>query len=130
MSQRPLSPHLSIYHFGHTMALSIAHRIAGLWLAAGMCVLVYWLNSLADGEAAYERATTLLSAWYFRVLLFSWLAGFCYHLVNGLRHLVWDAGFGLEKLQARRSAALVVVVALTAFLVATWLFCTLHRGSP
>jgi succinate dehydrogenase / fumarate reductase cytochrome b subunit len=130
MSQRPLSPHLQIYHFGHTMALSIAHRIAGLWLAAGICVLVYWLISLADGEAAYERATTLLSAWYFRVLLYSWLAGFCYHLVNGLRHLVWDAGFGLEKRQARRSAALVLVLALVAFATAGCLFYCLQRGGP
>lgn len=130
MSQRPLSPHLQVYHFGHTMALSIAHRVAGLWLAAGLCALVYWLASVAEGEQAYEHATALLSAWYFRVLLFSFLAGFCYHFVNGLRHLLWDAGIGLEKAQARRSAVLVVVAALAAFLVAAWLFCTLQRGAP
>ena len=60
MTQRPLSPHLQIYHFGHTMALSIAHRLAGLCLAAGLCALVYWLMSVADGEPAYERATAML----------------------------------------------------------------------
>lgn len=130
MSQRPLSPHLSIYHFGHTMALSIAHRIAGLWLAAGVCALVYWLISAADGEQAYEHATALLTTWYFRVLLLGWLAGFCYHLVNGMRHLLWDAGVGLEKAQARRSAVLVVVVALAAFVATGWLFCRMMRGLP
>ena len=130
MTQRPLSPHLQIYHFGHTMALSIAHRIAGLWLAAGLCTLVYWLVSVADGEQAYEQATALLSAWYFRVLLLGWLAAFCYHLINGVRHLLWDAGLGLEKQQARRSAALVVLLALAAFAVVAWLFYRMQRGAP
>ena len=130
MTQRPLSPHLQIYHFGHTMALSIAHRIAGLWLAAGLCTLVYWLLSVAEGEQAYEHATAVLSAWYFRVLLFGWLAAFCYHLINGVRHLVWDAGYGLEKLQARRSAVLVVLLALVTFAVAAWLFFGMQRGAP
>ena len=129
MTQRPLSPHLTIYHFGHTMALSIAHRIAGLWLAAGLCMLVYWLMSVADGEQAYEHATALLSGWYFRVLLLGWLAAFCYHLVTGVRHLLWDAGYGLEKLQARRSAALVVALALAAFAIAAWLFMCARRGA-
>jgi len=130
MTQRPLSPFLEIYHFGHTMALSIAHRITGVWLAAGLCALVYWLMSAAEGEMAYERATALLSGWCFRVLLLGWLAAFCYHLVNGLRHLVWDAGFGLEKRQARRSAALVLAVALLAFIALACWFCCRRWGAP
>ena len=130
MNPRPLSPHLEVYHFGHTMALSFAHRIAGLCLAAGLCAGVYWLMSVAEGETAYERVTVLLSAWYFKVLLFGWLAAFCYHLVNGLRHLAWDAGFGLEKHQARRSAALVLGVALLACIVVGWMFCRQRWGAP
>ena len=58
------------------------------------------------------------------MLLLSWLAGWCYHFANGLRHLAWDAGFGLERLQARRSAlVVVVVVALGLLLAAYLLFC-------
>ena len=130
MTQRPLSPHLAVYHFGHTMTLSIAHRLTGVWLAAGLCTLVYWLMSVAEGEMAYERATLLLSAWYFKVLLLGWLAAFCYHLVNGLRHLAWDAGFGLEKRQARRSAVLVLGVALVGCIVVACLFWCRRWGAP
>jgi len=130
MTQRPLSPHLDIYRFAHTMALSIMHRIAGMWMALGLCVLVYWLMGIADGEAAYERATNVLSGWFFRALLLSWLAAFCYHLVNGLRHLAWDAGYGLEKLQARRSAKLVLALALGGFLVLGYLFFCSYRSAP
>lgn len=130
MSQRPLSPYLRIYRFGHTMAFSFAHRITGVWMAFGLCALVYWLMSAAAGELAYERATQLLSGWVFRVLLLGWLAAFCYHLVNGLRHLAWDAGFGLEKKQARVSAALVLLLALVAFIVLACLFCCPRGGTP
>lgn len=124
MRERPLSPHLSVYRFMHTMALSILHRISGVWMAFGLAVLVYWLMSAAAGESEYERAGVLLRGWVLRALLLAWLAAFCYHGVNGLRHLAWDADIGLEKLQARRSARLVVVLAAAAFLVAAYLlFC-------
>ncbi len=124
MPERPLSPHLSVYRFIHTLALSILHRITGLWMAIGLCALVYWLASVAGGESEYARASALLGTWYVRALLLLWLAAYCYHFVNGLRHLSWDAGFGLEKLQVRRTARVVVVVALIGFLLLAYLlFC-------
>ena len=129
MSQRPLSPHLGVYRFAYTMALSIAHRISGLALALGLGALVYWLMCAAAGEQAYERAVTLLSGWFLRLLLLAWLAAFCYHLINGLRHLSWDAGYGLEKLQARRSARLVIVLALAGLLFLSYLFYCPHRSA-
>ena len=129
MSQRPLSPHLGVYRFAHTMALSIAHRISGLALTLGIGTLVYWLMCAAASESAYERAVTLLSGWYFRVLLLAWLAAFCYHLINGLRHLCWDAGYGLEKLSARRSARLVIVLALAGLLLLSYLFYCPYRSA-
>jgi succinate dehydrogenase / fumarate reductase cytochrome b subunit len=121
MAERPLSPHLSVYRFLHTLALSILHRITGLWLAIGLCALVYWLVSAAAGEGEYARANALLGAWYSRVLLLLWLGAYCYHFVNGLRHLCWDAGLGLEKLQVRRTARLVLIVALLGFLLLAYL---------
>jgi succinate dehydrogenase / fumarate reductase, cytochrome b subunit len=130
MSEHPLSPHLSVYRFIHTLVLSILHRITGLWLALGLCVLVYWLVSAAAGESEYAQASALLSGWPFRVLLLSWLAAYCYHFVNGLRHLAWDAGFGLEKLQVRRTARLVVAVALIGFLVLAYLLFCPRAGVP
>ncbi len=116
MRQRPLSPHLSVYRFMYTMAMSIAHRISGVVLTAGLLVLTWWLMAAATGPAAYAGATRLLGAGLVQVLLAGWLVAFVYHLCNGIRHLTWDVGFGLEKHEARRSAAVtlgaIVVIAL------------------
>ena len=130
MPERPLSPHLSVYRFMHTMALSILHRIAGVWMAVCLGVLVYWLASAAAGESEYDQASAVLRGGLFRLLLLSGLAAFCYHFVNGLRHLAWDAGIGLEKLQARRSAVVVVVIAAGSFLIAAYLLFCPRAGVP
>lgn len=108
MARRPLSPHLFIYRFAYTMSLSILHRITGLVLAAGLPVLALWLAAVASGETAYARLTTGVTGSVLKVLLAGWLASFVYHLANGIRHLLWDAGIGLERREARRSAAIVV----------------------
>jgi succinate dehydrogenase / fumarate reductase, cytochrome b subunit len=110
MAHRPLSPHLTIYRFAYTMALSILHRITGLALAAGLVVLVLWLAALAGGAEWYACFLQFAGSWPFRILLGLWLVAFVYHFANGIRHLFWDAGKGLERAQARRSALIVVVV--------------------
>jgi len=120
MRERPLSPHLSVYRFAHTMVLSITHRITGLLLALGLPILVWWLMSAASGESTYQLVVTCLGSWPGKLLLLGWLAAFLYHLCNGVRHLLWDTGHGLEKIQARRSARVVVVVAVLAFLILAW----------
>jgi succinate dehydrogenase / fumarate reductase cytochrome b subunit len=99
------------------MALSIAHRIAGVALSLGLVVLAVWLLSAAAGPDSYAASIAVLSHWTFRVLLVGWLAAFLYHFDNGVRHLLWDVGVGLEKAQARRSAALVVVAVVLALAV-------------
>jgi succinate dehydrogenase / fumarate reductase cytochrome b subunit len=121
MSERPLSPHLQIYKFFPTMAMSILHRISGVWLSLGLLVLVYWLGSAAGGEADYDQAIALFASWPLKVLLFAWLGAWCYHSVNGLRHLGWDAALGMEKAQVRRSRWMVVGVTALAWLLLAWL---------
>jgi succinate dehydrogenase / fumarate reductase cytochrome b subunit len=124
MHDRPLSPHLGIYRFMYTMTLSILHRISGVWMAFGLVALVAWLCGAAAGEGEYARTAAVLGSALGKILLLSWLAAYCYHFVNGLRHLAWDAGIGLEKGSARRSARVAVIVALVAFGVAAYLlFC-------
>jgi succinate dehydrogenase / fumarate reductase cytochrome b subunit len=130
MNQRPLSPHLAVYRFTYNMALSILHRIAGIALSLGLCVVVFWLLSAAAGHDDYQRAAALLSGWPFRLLLLAWLAAFTFHLGNGLRHLAWDAGFGFAKQQARRSAALVIAGAAAGFLLAALLLFWPPAGAP
>ena len=122
MARRPLSPHLTLYRFGYTMSLSILHRITGLALSCGLPVLVLWLVAVAAGESAYRRLFEAGGA-LLQLALALWVVAFVYHLANGIRHLCWDAGLGLERAQARRSAGLVVVlVALASALLIAGLF--------
>jgi succinate dehydrogenase / fumarate reductase cytochrome b subunit len=109
MRERPLSPHLTVYRFMYTMTLSIVHRATGVVLSFGLMLLAWWLMAAATGPEAFETATSVLSGGFFQLLLAGWIVSFVYHLCNGIRHLTWDVGLGLEKHQARRSAMLTLV---------------------
>jgi succinate dehydrogenase / fumarate reductase, cytochrome b subunit len=128
MANRPLSPHIGIYRFAYTMALSIVHRAAGLALSTGLVVLVFWLFALARGEAQHRRFAGVVAAWPMRLVLAVGLVAFVYHFANGIRHLCWDAGWGLEKAQARRSAVIVVTAVLLLSTVLLYVFFL--RASP
>lgn len=112
---RPLSPHLQVYRLAFTTVLSGLHRISGLLLTASSVVLVAWLAAAAAGPESYAAIGGVLSSWPVRILLAGTLAVFWYHLFNGIRHLVWDAGFGFEMRAARGSGALVVLLVALAF---------------
>lgn len=127
MANRPLSPHLTIYRFAYTMALSILHRITGVALAFGLIMLVAWLIALGSGEAAYAGFADVAGSWLFKVLLGLWLVAFVYHFANGIRHLCWDAGLGLERAQARRSAVIVLVA--VALISALLLYVLFSKGA-
>jgi len=113
---RPLSPHISIYRWPITMVTSILHRATGIAMAVGFVVFVFWLAYAASGPDAYAAFSAVMSSLFGQVLLVGWSWAFFYHLANGIRHLVWDAGFGFEKAQANASAWFVIVssVVLTA----------------
>lgn len=106
---RPLSPHLQVYRPQISSVLSIMHRISGVFLALGIFVLAYWLNALAGGAAAYTDAVGLLGSGPGKLALFLWLLAFCFHFLNGIRHLAWDAGLGFEIQQVIRSGWLVLI---------------------
>jgi succinate dehydrogenase / fumarate reductase cytochrome b subunit len=130
MNQRPLSPHLGVYKFMYTMSLSIMHRITGVAASVGIVVFVWWLMSLASGPGAYESAMRVLSSPLAKLLLVGFAFSFVYHFCNGIRHLVWDTGRGLERAQARRSGAVVVVAALLITVLVVWLGCAALAPSP
>jgi len=121
MSQRPLSPHLFIYRFAYTMATSILHRVSGVVLSLGLLLLAAWLVALASGPERYAAVAACMGSWPGRVLLGALLLAFCYHFCNGIRHLFWDIGFGLERRAARRSAAVVITAAVVAAAALAWL---------
>jgi succinate dehydrogenase / fumarate reductase cytochrome b subunit len=114
----------------YTLATSIFNRITGVILSVGLIVLVYWLMALASGTRAYEHAHEILSTGFFKLVYAGLLVAFCYHLVAGIRHLVWDTGRGLERAQSKRSAGIVVVVSIALmFLLGYWLFLAAGRAS-
>lgn len=124
---RPVSPHLQIYRFMWTMALSIFHRITGVFLSIGAIVLVYWLVSVASGPEAHANAQALLGSWPGQLLLFAWTLAFWFHFSNGMRHLFWDAGQGLELGPARLSGYLVVVAAILLTVI-SWVAAYAYYG--
>jgi succinate dehydrogenase / fumarate reductase, cytochrome b subunit len=126
--RRPLSPHLTIYRLSrYSLLSSISNRATGMVLSLGQILLAYWLIAAASGARAYTRAATILSSPALKLVYALLLAAFAYHLIAGLRHLVWDTGHALDRAHARRSAAwlLVLSVLLAAGLIA-WLF---HGGA-
>jgi len=118
MPTRPLSPHLSVYRMSrYTLATSIANRFTGVALSAGLLLLVYWLVAVAGGARSYARALRVLTAPLTQLIYVALIVAFCYHLVAGVRHLVWDTGRGLERAQSRSSARLVIAVSLVLILL-------------
>jgi succinate dehydrogenase / fumarate reductase cytochrome b subunit len=110
--------------FRYTLFTSFANRITGLVMSLGLLVLVYWLMAIASGAAAYTRAIDILSSSIFKLFYAVLLLTFSYHLVAGLRHLVWDTGRGLERAQSKRSAAIVMVVSVLLMIgFIYWAFC-------
>lgn len=130
MRSRPLSPHLSVYRMTrYSLATSIFNRITGCILSVGLLVLVYWLMAVAGGTRSYERAHEILSSGFFKLVYAGLLIAFCYHLVAGIRHLVWDTGRGLERAQSKRSAGIVVAVSIVLILLlGYWLFLAAGRA--
>jgi succinate dehydrogenase / fumarate reductase cytochrome b subunit len=108
----------------YTLITSITNRATGLVMSLGLLVLVYWLMSVASGTAAYTHALATLSLPIFKLLYAALLFTFSYHLVAGIRHLVWDTGRGMERLQSQKSAWVVVTVsALVTIAFIYWAFC-------
>lgn len=124
---RPLSPHLQIYRWQWTMALSIAHRATGLLLSLGAVYLVLWLAVIAAGPDAYATMHSFNISIVGRLLLLGWTFSLFYHLSNGIRHLVWDAGWGLDLKSSSISAALVVIASV-ALTVIAWIAAYMLRG--
>lgn len=116
---RPLSPFLH-YRWQYTNTLSILHRITGVLLSLGFLLLVYWLAAAAAGPARYEAALGVLASPLAQVVWFGAAFAFCYHLLNGVRHLFFDMGRGFELETARKSGWAVAIGALVLGLV-VWL---------
>ena len=117
--QRPLSPHIQVYRPQWSSMLSIMHRVTGILLALGGLLLAWWLVAAASGPEAFAVVQAFLGSLPGRILLVGWTWALFYHLCNGIRHLVWDAGIGYELDTAAATGAIVVAASIILTL-ATW----------
>jgi succinate dehydrogenase / fumarate reductase, cytochrome b subunit len=117
---RPLSPNIQIYRPQLTSVLSIANRITGVILSLYAVVLVAWLVAAAEGPHAYATIQVVMQSWAGQIFLFVCTFSFFLHLCGGIRHLVWDAGYGFE-LGAIYASGWTVVGASTALTAIAWI---------
>lgn len=116
---RPLSPHMQIYRPQLTSVLSIANRITGVVLSISAVALVLWLIAAASGPRTYSTAHAFIRSWTGQLLLFGGTFSFFLHLCGGIRHLIWDAGYGFELRTIYASGWAMVVTGAVLTLV-TW----------
>ena len=117
---RPLSPHLQIYRWPLGMAMSIMHRISGAALAVGTLAVVWTLAAAAAGPQAWDTLQSVVKSPVGMLALFGWSLALFYHMLNGLRHLVWDTG-RLFNVKSANAAGLLILVTAAALTAAFWL---------
>ena len=122
---RPTSPHWTIYRWQIGSTLSILHRITGAALAVGLIALSYWLIAVAGGAHSYAAAAALFASPIGILFLIGWTFAFSFHLLNGVRHLFWDAGRGFERSQRHISGWLAVAGA-TLLTLCIWVWLWRH----
>ncbi len=123
-SARPVSPHLQIYKPQLTSILSIIHRMTGVIAFLGSLFVMLWLVSLAWDASLYGFLQRVVVSLPVQIMLFFWSLAMVYHLLNGIRHLMWDAGKCLELPEVYRSGYLVMLMSLlvTGFIWMSKLF--------
>jgi succinate dehydrogenase / fumarate reductase cytochrome b subunit len=121
---RPMSPYWQYVngHTLHTMGFSILHRITGVAMSVGSVLLVYWLVAAALGADHYAQAQSFFANTWVQVALVGWAFSFCYHFLNGIRHLVWDTGRGFGLQVSRNSGYAVFVAAVIATIALVVIF--------
>jgi succinate dehydrogenase / fumarate reductase, cytochrome b subunit len=117
---RPLSPHLQIYRWSWTMAMSVLHRVTGSALYAGTLLLAIWLVAAASGKASFDTAQWVASSLLGRLVLFGYTFALMHHMFGGLRHFVWDLGKGYE-LSQRMNLAKATLLFSAPATVLVWI---------
>ena len=109
---RPLSPHLQIYRLPLPALLSITHRMTGVVLSTGTVLLALWLIALAQGPETFATAMMVITHPLGQIVLFGYSVALFYHMCNGIRHLNWDRGSGLEIEAVYRSGKITIAAAV------------------
>ena len=123
-NQNPLSPHLQIYRWHISSLLSIAHRISGVINLLALILIFFWLIALILGEDNYESFLLTINSFFGKFILIGFTWSMCFHILSGIRHLVWDLGYGFEIKTANISGIIVIISSL----VLTIIFWLLAKG--
>ncbi len=123
-NNNPLSPHLQIYKWQISSLLSITHRIVGVINFFAIVLICIWAIMLVFGENSYSILNTILDSGFGKFLTISLCWTFSFHILNELRHLIWDAGYGFD---LKISKITGIIVFIGSF-VLTILFYTLGRN--
>ncbi len=117
--ERPLSPHLQVYRWQVQMVTSILHRATGIALVAGMLGLTWGLVALAGGPDRWADFIECTGSLLGKLVLFGFGWALAFHLINGVRHLLQDAGYGLEIEDFVRSSW-ISIIGSVALVVLVW----------
>ena len=123
-SNNPLSPHLKIYRWQISSLVSITHRISGVINLLALILIFFWLLFLGLGESNYELFLLIINSFFGKFILIGFTWSMSFHLLSGIRHLVWDLGYGFEIKTANISGIIVIISSL----VLTIIFWLLARG--
>ena len=123
-NKNPLSPHLQVYRWHISSLLSITHRIVGVINLLALILIFFWLLTLSLGENNYELFLSAINSFFGRFILIAFIWSMSFHLLSGIRHLVWDLGYGFEIKTANISGVIVIIFSL----VLTIIFWLLARG--
>ena len=125
-NNNPLSPHLQIYKWQISSLLSIVHRIVGVINILAITLICIWISSLFFGEASYKITNLFLNSFFGKFILISLCWTFSFHILNEIRHLAWDAGYGFDLKVANVTGALAFfgsfVLTITFYLVGKSIF--------
>ena len=119
--KNPTSPHLQIYRWEISSLLSITHRISGVINLLALILIFFWLVFLSLGESNYELFLILINSFLGKFILIGFTWSMFFHLLSGIRHLVWDFGYGFEIKTANFSGVIVIIFSL-ALTIIFWLF--------
>ena len=118
-NKNPLSPHLQIYRWHVSSLLSISHRIVGVINILIITLICFWVCSLLLGENSYESTREVLKTFFGKFLIISFCWTFSFHILNEIRHLAWDMGYGFDLKIAKITGVLVF---LGSFILTTLFF--------
>ena len=104
-NKNPLSPHLQIYRWHVSSLLSISHRIIGVVNS----IICFWVLSLLFGENSYQSTKVFLNTYFGKLLIISICWSFSFHILNEIRHLAWDLGYGFDLRTAKITGILVFI---------------------